>query len=56
MEDDRRKPGPGMLREAMSDFEADPDETLYVGDRPEDEQAAKNAGVDFVWASEFFGD
>src|SRR6266567_3016485 len=44
MEDDRRKPGPGMLLEAMADFEAEPDETLYVGDRPEDEQAAKNAG------------
>ena len=55
-EDDRRKPGPGMLKEAMRDFDADPDETLYVGDRPEDEQAAKNAGCDFMLASTFFGD
>ncbi len=55
-EDDRRKPGPGMLQEAMNDFEADQHETLYVGDLPDDEQAAKNAGIDFVWASSFFGD
>lgn len=55
-EDRRRKPGPGMLEEAMSDFEADEDETLYVGDRPEDEEAAKNAGVAFMWAKDFFGD
>jgi len=54
-EDDyRRKPGPGMLFEAMADFEANPDETLYVGDRPEDEEAAKNAGCAFMWADEFF--
>jgi len=56
MEDDRRKPGPRMLLEAMADFETGPDETLYVGDLDVDEQAAKNAGIDFVWASSFFGD
>ncbi len=55
-EDDRRKPGPGMLLEAMADFEAEPEETLYVGDRPEDEEAARNAGVAFMWANEFFND
>src|SRR6266852_7937064 len=38
-EDNRRKPGPGMLLEAMHDFEVTAKETLYVGDRPEDEQA-----------------
>ncbi|SRR6266568_338821 len=54
-EDDRRKPGPGMLLEAMRDFEAEPSETLYVGDLPDDEQAAKNAGCDFMLASSFFG-
>jgi len=55
-DDDRRKPGPRMLQEAMNDFETDQHETLYVGDREEDEQAAKAAGVAFVWASTFFGD
>src|SRR5260221_1976533 len=52
--DNRRKPGPGMLLEAMRGFEASPDETLYVGDLPEDEEAAKNAGVAFMHASKFF--
>jgi D-glycero-D-manno-heptose 1,7-bisphosphate phosphatase len=54
IEDVRRKPGPGMLREAMADFEADPSETLYVGDRPEDEQAARAVGISFMWAEDFF--
>ncbi|SRR5579883_1116258 len=48
--DHRRKPGPGMLQEAMLDFEAMEDQTLYVGDLPEDEAAAKAAGVSFLWA------
>ena len=43
-----RKPKPGMLLEAAYLYKADT--LLYVGDRPEDEQAAVNAGIDFVWA------
>jgi D-glycero-D-manno-heptose 1,7-bisphosphate phosphatase len=53
-EDDRRKPGPGMLKEAMMDFDAMEVETLMIGDRPEDEQAARNAGVEYKDAREFF--
>jgi len=53
-EDDRRKPGPGMLLEAMRDFGAEPDETLFVGDMEDDEKAAKNAGVAFLHADVFF--
>lgn len=53
-EDIRRKPGPGMLQEAMQDFETSSATTLMVGDRPEDEQAARAAGCDFMWADEFF--
>lgn len=30
------------------------EDTLMVGDRPEDEQAAKAAGVDFIHADEYF--
>ena len=52
--DERRKPGPGMLLEAMNDFNVNQFYTLMVGDRSEDEQAAKNARCDFMWASEFF--
>jgi len=54
MEDHRRKPGPSMLLEAMDDFSAEPEETLYVGDRIEDEQAAKKAGISFMWADKYF--
>ena len=52
--DYRRKPGPGMLIEAMADFDAGPYETLMVGDRPEDEEAAAQAGTDFQWSDNFF--
>ena len=52
--DHRRKPNPGMLEEAMRDFEADADETLFVGDREEDQQAAAAAGCEFMWAKDFF--
>jgi D-glycero-D-manno-heptose 1,7-bisphosphate phosphatase len=51
---DRRKPGPGMLWEAMNNTDILPEDTLMVGDRPEDEQAAKAAGVDFIHADEYF--
>ncbi len=49
-----RKPYPGMLFKAMAYHFVYSCETLYVGDRPEDEQAAQNAGVAFMWADEFF--
>lgn len=54
-----RKPDIGML--ALCEVEAfgagyivDWDNSLFVGDRPEDEQCAKNAGIAFFWADEFF--
>ncbi len=49
-----RKPGPGMLLSAMKQYGIQPQDTLYVGDLPDDELAAKNAGVAFQWAGEFF--
>lgn len=49
-----RKPAPGMLLFAMQWAGVSASETLYVGDRPEDEAAAQNAGCDFMWADEFF--
>jgi len=54
--DPRRKPNPGMLLEAMQLAGVAPENTLMVGDRPEDEQAAKAAGVAFMWADKFFLD
>ena len=51
-----RKPGAGMLGLAIKEqgWSGRYDEVLYVGDRPEDQEAAKQAGVDFVWAQKFF--
>ena len=53
-DDKRRKPGPGMLLDAMRALGVSEAQTLMVGDRPEDEQAAKNAGIAFMWADAFF--
>ena len=50
----RRKPAPGMLLALMQRTGITPDDTLMVGDLPEDQKAAKAAGVDFVWARDFF--
>ena len=52
--DPRRKPNGGMILEGMQHVGVEPEETLFVGDRPEDEQAAKAAGVEFMWADKFF--
>lgn len=30
-----------------------PLETLFVGDRAEDEEAAASAGIDFIWAEDW---
>ena len=42
---DRRKPGPGMLREAMTRFRKTPAETVFIGDSITDLQAGASAGV-----------
>lgn len=42
---DRRKPGPGMLREAMQRFRAAPNETVFIGDSLTDLLAGAKAGV-----------
>lgn len=53
----RRKPNPDMLLEAMHEhYEAAALGVLMVGDRPEDEVAARQAGVSFQWAHIFFGE
>lgn len=54
-----RKPNIGML--ALCEYEAfnagfavDWDNSTFVGDRPEDEECARRADIDFRWAWEFF--
>lgn len=51
--ENRRKPSPNMIREAF-EIGGYTQYCLMVGDRPEDEAAAKNAGVPFQWAKDFF--
>lgn len=52
--DNRRKPGPGMILEAMLHHGCTAEQTIMVGDREDDEGAAKAAGVRFVHADSFF--
>jgi D-glycero-D-manno-heptose 1,7-bisphosphate phosphatase len=54
-----RKPDIGML--VLCEFEAfeagyivDWNNSLFVGDRLEDELCAKNAGIEFQWTNDFF--
>ncbi len=54
MDNDCRKPNPGMLLQAMEDAGVEPEETIFVGDMETDMQAAENAGVAFYWAKDFF--
>ena len=50
-----RKPQPGMLLALLARAQVLPGEALYVGDQPSDEEAARRAGIDFLYAHEFFG-
>ena len=43
-----RKPGSGMIEYVLATHSVD--ECLFIGDRPEDEQAADGAGRPFMWA------
>lgn len=55
-----RKPDVGMIMQAEArllyehDTQIDYTRSLFVGDRQEDKQCAFNAGIKFVWESEFF--
>jgi D-glycero-D-manno-heptose 1,7-bisphosphate phosphatase len=48
---DWHKPQPGMLLQALEDLAVAPSEALMVGDRNEDREAARAAGVPFRWAT-----
>lgn len=55
-----RKPNIGMLvlieeDAAKHGYVIDWDNSLFVGDRNEDKECAKNAGIEFRWAKDFFG-
>lgn len=50
-----RKPNPGMFIFGLGYFDTDekPEQALMVGDRIEDQQAASNANIQFMWAEEW---
>lgn len=55
-----RKPDVGMLALCEVDaweagFIVDWDNSIFVGDRPEDMECAERAGIEFQWAWQFFG-
>lgn len=47
-----RKPGIGMIQYIKMTHECD--RLLFVGDRPEDEQAADKAGINFQWTKDWW--
>lgn len=53
---ERRKPSGAMIREAIRQFNHQALDSMLVGDRPEDEAAARDAKAMFMWADEFFAE
>jgi D-glycero-D-manno-heptose 1,7-bisphosphate phosphatase len=49
-----RKPKPGMLLSLMERLGYSADDTIYIGDQESDRQAAREAGVEFIHANDFF--
>ena len=49
-----RKPGPGMLDEAMVDTDVSESQTLRIGDKITDIQAGQAAGCATAWSKDFF--
>ncbi|MDA3844267.1 MAG: HAD-IIIA family hydrolase [Candidatus Kapabacteria bacterium] len=52
----RRKPNPGMLTEAIEDFNIDKDVSWMVGDSVKDATAGKRAGLNTALVGEFAAD
>jgi rfaE bifunctional protein nucleotidyltransferase chain/domain len=51
-----RKPAPGMLLRALTDFATSPTQSLYFGDTPADQQAAQSAQIPYFEVTNNFLD
>jgi hypothetical protein len=49
-----RKPNGGMLLDHMAELGFSAGQTIYIGDRPEDQAAAQAAGCYFAWERDYF--
>lgn len=54
-ESNERKPNPGMIHAIVNHVDAELSDTFFIGDMESDQKAAGAAGVNFVWANDFFG-
>jgi D-glycero-D-manno-heptose 1,7-bisphosphate phosphatase len=50
-----RKPDTGLLDICITTADVARSLTVFVGDQETDRQAAEKAGIQFVWAKDFFG-
>ena len=55
-----RKPAPLLLEQAQMFSHSQgrlhgPDGAVFIGDQASDQEAARRAGIAFVWAKDFFG-
>lgn len=50
-----RKPAPGLLLRLLAHYHVAAEEALFVGDLESDAEAARRAGIAFMWAGQFFG-
>lgn len=48
-----RKPNPQMLNDIMDFWDITPENTLFIGDALTDQEAAENAGCQFMFIEEF---
>ena len=53
---DCRKPNPGMILKACTDFNLDPSHSFMVGDKMSDVYAARNAGIDAILVETGYGE
>ena len=52
---DCRKPRPGLIRQAMADFQIDVEKSWMVGDRYSDIELARNAGINSAFVMSGYG-